>query len=181
MTYIHTYRGNAVNIENPQLEVIDIEDIAHALAFLCRGGGHTKFFFPVARHCVYCAKEAQARGYSNEVVLACLLHDASEAYMVDLPSPIKDNLFPEYRNYEGKVLECVYRKFIGRSLTDEELRLVDDVDHTLLMYDLKYLLNMDVTLPEIHIELKYEFEPFERSYQEYLNLFQELTDSVENV
>ena len=174
MTIINTHSGRQVNIRNPQPETIDIGDIAHALTFLCRGGGHTNFFFPVARHCVYCAREARARGFSKEVVLACLLHDASEAYMVDLPKPIKDGLFPEYRTYENRLLSCIYRKFIGRDLTPDEMAKVEEIDHTLLMYDLKYLLNMDVELPLIHIELEYESEPFGHSKAAYIETFEEL-------
>ena len=141
MTNISTSSGRQVDIENPRPETIVIEDIAHALSFICRGCGNTKIFFPVARHCVYCAQEARARGYSDAVVLACLLHDASEAYMMDLPKPIKDNLLPQYRVYENAMLDCIYRKFLGRTLTDEETAQVEAVDRTLLMYDLKYLLN----------------------------------------
>ena len=173
MAIINTHSRRQVNVADPRPETIDIEDIAHALTFLCRGGGHTEFFFPVARHCVYCAREAAARGLSREVVLACLLHDASEAYMVDMPSPIKDGLFPEYRAYENRLLDCIYNKFIGRSLTEEELALVDEIDHTLLKYDLKYLLNLDVELPKVHIELKYEFEPFGKSKADYMKIFEE--------
>ena len=173
MATINTHSRRQVNVADPRPETIDIEDIAHALTFLCRGGGHTEFFFPVARHCVYCAREAAARGLSREVVLACLLHDASEAYMVDLPSPIKDGLFPEYRSCENRLLDCIYNKFIGRSLTEEELALVDEIDHTLLKYDLKYLLNLDVELPKVHIELKYEFEPFAKSKADYMKIFEE--------
>ena len=176
MTYITTYSGKRVDIENPVPEAFDMVDIAHALSFICRGGGNTQIFFPVARHCVYCALEAKARGYSRDVILACLLHDASEAYMVDVPKPIKDNLIPQYRVYENKVLECIYRKYLGRDLTEEELELVDKVDREILNYDLKYLLNMDVELPEINIELKYEFEPFEVSEKTYLDMFEELCD-----
>lgn len=173
MTLINTHSGKRVDIEHPDPKTIDIEDIAHALSFICRGSGNTNIFFPVARHCYYCAAEAKERGLSAAVVLACLLHDASEAYMMDLPKPIKDNLLPQYRVYENAMLDCIYRKFLGRSLTAEEARLVDDVDHTLLMYDLKYLLNVDVELPELHIELKYKFEPFEQSRENYLSLFYE--------
>lgn len=159
------------DVANPDPELIDINDIAHALSFLCRGGGHCNVFFSVARHCVYCAQEARARGFSDAVVLACLLHDGSEAYMVDLPTPIKDGLFPEYRTYENRLLDCIYEKFIGRRLAEAELKLVDEIDHDLLMYDLKYLLNMDVELPEIHIEINYEFQPFEESEADYLRMF----------
>ena len=175
MTSINTYSGKQVDIENPNVDTIDIEDIAHALSFICRGCGNTRIFFPVARHCVYCAKEAKARGASNVVILACLLHDASEAYMMDIPKPIKDNLLPQYRVYENQMLDCIYKKFLGRALTQAERQQVDDVDHTLLMYDLKFLLGMDVELPELHINLNYEFETFERSEREYLSMFQELS------
>lgn len=174
MAIITTYSGKQINVADPSAESICIGDIAHALSYLCRGGGHTSFFFPVARHCVYCALEARARGFSDEVVLACLLHDATEAYMIDLPKPIKDDLFPEYRIYESVLLDCIYNKFIGRSLTEKEAMQVEEVDRVLLMYDLKNLLNMDVELPEIHIELKYEFESFEKSEAAFLNLFREL-------
>ena len=180
MTNITTYSGKIVDIENPMPESIDIGDIAHALSFLCRGGGNTNIFFPVARHCVYCAMEAEARGYSDEVVFACLLHDASEAYMVDIPKPIKDNLIPQYRVYENKVLDCVYRKYIGRALNDEEKALVDRVDHDLLNYDLMYLLNMEVELPEINIEMKYVFEDFKVSEKAYLEIFEKYTSRMEN-
>lgn len=176
MTLLTTRSGKQVDIENPMPETIDIQDIAHALSFLCRGGGNTNIFFPVARHCVYCAREAQARGLSDDVVLACLLHDASEAYMVDLPKPIKDNLLPQYRVYENKLLACIYQKYLGRPLTLEEARQVDEIDHALLNYDLRYLLNMDVELPEIHIQLEYTFEPFEESKENYIALFLTLMD-----
>lgn len=175
MTTINTVSGKRVDIEAPNPDTIDIHDIAHALSFICRGCGNTRIFFPVARHCVYCAEEAAARGYSDTVVLACLLHDASEAYMMDLPKPIKDNLLPQYRVYENAMLDCIYRKFLGRTLTEEEAELVALVDHDLLMYDLKYLLNVDTELPELHITLKYEFEPFEVSRDAYLHLFNRIS------
>ena len=96
--------------------------------------------------------------------------------MLDLPSPIKDGFFPEYRTYENRLLDCIYEKFIGRSLTADELAKVDEIDHTLLKYDLKYLLNMDVELPQIHIGLNYEFEPFEKSRTDYMEIFMKLTN-----
>lgn len=171
MTIITTHSGQQVDIESPVPDCILIEDIAHALSFLCRGSGQANFFFSVARHCVYCALEAEARGFSREVVLACLLHDASEAYMTDVPKPIKDNLIPQYRQYEDALLDVIYEKFIGRSLTQKELEQVSLIDRVLLQYDLKYLLNMDVALPPIHITLNYEYIPFEEAREDYLTLF----------
>ena len=176
MTIITTHSGQQVDIESPRAETICIEDIAHALSFLCRGSGQANFFFSVARHCIYCAREAKAQGFSREIILACLLHDASEAYMTDVPKPIKDNLIPQYREYENALLDVVYQKFVGRTLTEEELSQVTMIDRLLLQYDLKHLLNMDVDLPEIHIPLNYEYIPFEEAREEYLALFRELTE-----
>ena len=175
MTIITTHSGQQVDIESPQADTLRIEDIAHALSFLCRGSGQANFFFSVARHCVYCAEEACARGFPREVVLACLLHDASEAYMTDVPKPIKDNLIPQYRQYEDALLDQIYAKFIGRPLTSDELAQVALIDHVLLQYDLKYLLNMDVELPPIHIDLKYTYIPFEDARDAYLAVFRQLT------
>ena len=81
MSYITTYTGKHFDPVNPDASLLCIEDIAHALSLLCRGNGHVQTFFSVGQHCIACAKEAQARGLSARLVLACLLHDASECYM----------------------------------------------------------------------------------------------------
>ena len=90
--YITTYTGNHFKPTNPNPELIRIEDIAHALSMLCRGNGHVSSFWSVGEHCICCAKEAAGRGLSKKVVLACLLHDASECYMSDVPRPLKQNM-----------------------------------------------------------------------------------------
>ena len=87
--YITTYTGDHFDPTLPEAEHLHIEDIAHALSLICRGNGHVKTFFSVGSHCINCAKEAAARGYSDRLVLACLLHDASEAYLSDVPRPLR--------------------------------------------------------------------------------------------
>ena len=100
MSYITTYTGKHFDPANPDSELIDICDVAHALSLTCRGNGHVKTFFSVGQHCINCALEAEARGYSRRLVLACLLHDASEAYMSDVPRPFKPFL-PQYQEAEA--------------------------------------------------------------------------------
>lgn len=80
-SYITTYTRKRFDPVHPDPEGIIIEDIAHALSLLCRGNGHVTTFWSVGQHCICCAKEAAGRGLSNRIVLACLLHDASECYM----------------------------------------------------------------------------------------------------
>ena len=171
--YIRTYAGKKFYPMDPQPDSIDIKDIAHALSLVCRGNGHVNRFFSVAQHCINCAMEAEARGCSQRVILACLVHDASEAYMSDVPRPFKQFL-SEYLAHEERLLGVVYGKFLGRTLTEEEQRIIRQIDDDMLFFDLRELLNepQDKPEPEIHIELSYEFIPFEEVEQKYLELYE---------
>ena len=175
MCYITTFTGKHFDPTKPDMDQVDIRDIAHALSLTCRGNGHVKTFFSVAQHCINCALEAEARGYSREVILACLIHDASEAYMSDVPRPFKKSL-PKYRQAEEKLLEMIYGKFLGRGLLEEEAALVKRIDDDMLYYDLKELLN-EVTegeAPEVKITLSYRVIPFEVVETFYLELYHKL-------
>ena len=85
---ITTYTGLHFDPVEPDENLIKIKDIAHALSMICRANGHTKIFYSVAQHSIACAKEASQQGLSKELVLGCLLHDASEAYLSDVTRPI---------------------------------------------------------------------------------------------
>ena len=134
MTIITTHSGQQVDIESPVSDCILIEDIAHALSFLCRGSGQANFFFSVARHCVYCALEAEARGFSREVVLACLLHDASEAYLSDVTRPVKAEM-PRYKEIEAPLQELIWNKWLVEPLDTQELIQVFQIDDAILAYE----------------------------------------------
>ncbi|MBO5303091.1 MAG: hypothetical protein J6A92_03475 [Lachnospiraceae bacterium] len=173
MSYITTYTGKHFDPLQPDIELLDISDIAHALSLTCRGNGHVKTFFSVAQHCINCALEAEARGYSKHVIFGCLLHDASEAYMSDVPRPFKQSL-PEYQQIEEQLLDIIYEKFLGRALNEEEKKLIKKIDDDLLYYDLKELLN-EITegeAPPIQILLNYQFIPFGEVENQYLKLYE---------
>lgn len=106
--YITTYTGKYFNPTQPNPDLISIQDIAHALSLICRGNGHVQTFWSVGQHCICCAKEAAARGLSDRIVLACLLHDASECYMSDVPTPFKKEL-PEYQEQEEHLLRMILK------------------------------------------------------------------------
>lgn len=173
--YITTYLRQHFFPTAPNPDALDIRDIAHALSLLCRGNGHVKTFFSVGQHCLFCAREALARGYGREVALACLLHDASEAYLSDVPRPLKNNL-PGYRQLEDQLLDCIYTKFLGRRLYPEEAALVKEIDDDFLYYDLLYLLEEPslCSAPQIHISFSYEVLPFETVEKDYLSMFLQL-------
>lgn len=172
MTHITTYTGKHFDPTHPDINLIDIKDIAHALSLTCRGNGHVQTFFSVAQHCINCALEAKERHYSSRIILACLIHDASEAYMSDVPRPFKKEL-QDYIEAEEKLLDLIYINFLGSTLSKEEQLLVKQIDDDMLYYDLKYLLNetSDKNEPHIHINLNYEFIPFKQIEETYLDLF----------
>lgn len=173
--YITTFSGLHFFPTAPEKELIRIEDIAHALSLICRGNGHVKSFYSVGQHCIYCAKEAVARGCSKRVALACLLHDASECYMSDVPRPFKKSL-PSYVEQEERLLSVVYERFLGSDVTEEEALIIKSIDDDLLWYDLKYLLNEEMTKeePEMNITISYDVRPFSDVEREYLDIFNEL-------
>ena len=119
---------------HPDVDLIDIEDIAHALSMLCRANGHFLNFYSVGQHSVNCAREAEARGYSRKVQLACLLHDASEAYLSDVTRPVKAEL-PKYLEIEKPLQDCIWNKFLPRSLTSEEYDRVFEIDDDILAHE----------------------------------------------
>lgn len=179
MSCIITYTGYHIDPADPDPDNIFIEDIAHALSLLCRGNGHVHTFWSVGQHCICCAKEAAARGYSERMVLACLLHDASECYMSDVPRPFKDML-PEYRKKEDLLLSKIYKKFLGSDLQAEEADKLKEIDNAMLAYDLAELLMEPYTgeLPRVLVRPDYSMRPFEDVEGEYLEMFGEYREKL---
>lgn len=177
MSYITTYTRKHFDPVHPDPENICIRDIAHALSMLCRGNGHVSSFWSVGEHCICCAKEALGRRYSRRLALACLLHDASECYMSDVPRPLKQDM-ARYREVENRLLQVIYEKFLGSSLTEEEEKLLKEIDDDLLWYDLEILLEEKQSgeAPGLHVKLDYTVRPFKTVEQEYLALFQQLRE-----
>lgn len=176
-SYITTYGGTHFTPTEPKKEDLHITDIAHSLSMLCRGNGHVKTFFSVGQHCIHCAMEAQARGYSKRIILACLLHDASEAYMSDVPRPFKQEL-PDYKKWEDALLDIIYEKYLGTPLSAEEAALVKEVDDDMLYYDLLHLLDepSNRPAPKMKSTFSYDVSPFSEVETRYLALYQELCD-----
>lgn len=87
-TAISTYNGHAFDIFDPSTWVFDLDEIAQAISNTCRFGGHVEFY-SVAEHCIRVAMWLEDRGYPARTQLIGLLHDAIEAYIGDIPRPIK--------------------------------------------------------------------------------------------
>ena len=101
--------GIIFDLLNPQEEDIDINDIAHNLSQICRWNGSTRTFYSVAEHSVkvyelYASRASMGNEFSRKGALACLLHDAEEAYWGDIVQPIKD-IYPKI---EERLLDLRY-------------------------------------------------------------------------
>lgn len=119
---LHTFSGRDVYPLQPTVADIVIEDIAHALSHLCRYGGHVREFYSVAQHSVIVSHLCDP-----EDALAGLLHDASEAYLVDLPMPVKVlPAFESYRAAEANLQACIYQRFNLPPLMPASVRAIDE-------------------------------------------------------
>lgn len=101
---IRTYSGKYMNIFEPTEDMICIVDIAHALSMQTRFGGHLPVFYSVAQHSV------KTSWLSKSDKFAALMHDASEAYLLDLPRPIKIRM-PIYKEIEHNLMLLIAKKF----------------------------------------------------------------------
>lgn len=123
MGNIITYTGKLFNVLQPRPEDVDIQDIAHALSNSCRWGGHCSVFYSVAQHSVLTSLHVPP-----EHALWALLHDAAEAYLVDVPRPIK-RLLPDYQEMEERIMHAVCARF---GLGPVEPLIVKQIDMQLL-------------------------------------------------
>lgn len=110
--WIETASGLNIDPLNPDPEKICLEDIARALSQICRFSGHSKRFYSVAEHSLHVAWWLDASGEHPPVVRAGLMHDAAEAYLGDLSSPLKkDEAFAEFRNAEDALMGVIEERY----------------------------------------------------------------------
>lgn len=137
--WIQTRSGHAFEPLNPDPMKIMIADIAVSLSRACRFTGHTIEHYSVAQHSVFVshlvevlAIEAGIKepGGVRRLARAGLMHDASEAYLVDIPAPIKPHLHG-YAEIEQKVMAAVGQKFCI-PLEDLEHPLIKVADRRML-------------------------------------------------
>lgn len=181
MSAITTFSGEKFNPLNPDVEKIKIGDIAHALSMLCRANGHFKSFYSVAQHSINCANEAKARGYSLRVQLACLLHDASEAYLSDITRPVKEK-FTQYHEFEKKLQNVIMQKWFNIAVSEDEYAQVKLVDDALLHDEFEKFMNEEIFSQEPYLKSQpqYDFEDFLIVEKKFLEMFEFLKAAVNN-
>lgn len=171
--WMQVYSGKQFWPLDPRAEEIEIEDIAHALSMQCRYAGHVKSFYSVAEHSVLISQAVP-----EEFALWGLLHDASEAYLVDIPRPIKPFL-AVYKVWEAQLRRSIATRF---NLSWPEPRAVKEMDTRILWNEQAALMapcEVDWNLwgepiPDIQIK---SLNPAEAE-QMFMARFKELTGKV---
>ncbi len=134
--WIRTYTGRAFWPLDARPEDLDIVDIAHSLSMQCRFTGHVRQFYSVAEHSIRVACLMPPAG-----MLEGLLHDATEAYLVDVPRPVKRlELMDGYRDAERKLHVVIAHRFGIPSVVSAAVKTADDV---LLATEARDLMGVD--------------------------------------
>jgi 5'-deoxynucleotidase YfbR-like HD superfamily hydrolase len=111
--YLQTVSGRWVNPFDPDPEQLDAGDIARALGNQCRFGGHCRPFYSVAQHSVIVSRLVEERGGDAEDAFAALMHDATEAYLGDMPHPLKHRspLGAAFKDAEDRLEHAIRARF----------------------------------------------------------------------
>lgn len=108
MSWIQTYMGHKFDYNDVEHSTIDIKDIAHSLSQICRFSGMSKKFYSVAQHSLRVCESL--KDCNKETQLYALLHDAAEAYISDVPRPLKENL-EKYKEIENNIFFNIIHTF----------------------------------------------------------------------
>lgn len=137
MSTIITHTGKLFNYAAPTVDMVDIHDVAHGLSHVCRFAGHTKEFYSVAQHSVLVTYILDRLLKAPRAVLKYgLLHDASEAWMGDVPTPLKTILGDVYKSLEARVQNLVHAKFdLPAELDEDGTNMVKLADLMALKYE----------------------------------------------
>lgn len=129
---------NYMSLSDPNPAEIWPGDIARALSRLDRFNGLSRRFYSVAEHSVNVANMARRAGEPPAVVAACLMHDAAEAYLGDVVSPLKIML-PDYVELENLMAGAIAARF-GLCVQDDTWARVREYDLIALAHEKAALL-----------------------------------------
>lgn len=134
------WSGAYLDYENIRAKDITLVDIAHGLAHTCRFGGHSRIFYSVAEHAILVSSLLLERHPGAwPLALHALHHDDHEAYVGDLPTPLKNVLGPRYKRLVD-TLDAAICQALGLGLPSLTLEPVKRADAEALRMEAHLLL-----------------------------------------
>ena len=123
--WMQTFSGLAFHPAAPSPAQICLVDIAHGLANTARYSGQTRRRYSVAEHSIHLARWFLRAG-NRELAKIALMHDAAEAYICDVPRPLKVLLAPLYKPIEEAVEAAIAQRFGMATLSHPAVKAADD-------------------------------------------------------
>lgn len=167
--------GRYYDLLSPETSEITIEDIAHALAHICRFTGHTSRFYSVAEHSLWVSRLVHPQHR-----LAALLHDAAEAVLGDVSLPLK-RLLPDYRAIEQRVEAAILGQF-GVTLplhpvikSADTLMLAAEAAHLMPPHDDEW----DILRGVLTVPIDFVERPPEEVAQAFVRRYREVTAQLD--
>lgn len=173
--WIQTYCSRQFWALDPRPEDFDIRDIAHALSMICRFNGHCLRFYSVAEHSILMAIYFIKKGeYAN--ALWALLHDGTEAYLCDVPRPIKPYL-TGYKEVEDSLMAVIAERFgLGGVVMP---KAVKDTDYAILFAEAEQNMGPAPATwnsPVAALDIKLQYWTPEQAERNFLHVFEALTN-----
>ena len=105
--------GRRLDLLDPSPLDVELDDIAHGLAFVARWNGQTAGDWPysVAEHSLLVEELFQPPDADPRWPLAALLHDAPEYVIGDMISPVKAAVGPGYADMDARLTSAIHLRF----------------------------------------------------------------------
>lgn len=177
-----TGTGKLFNLENPTAAMVDIEDIAGALAKTCRWNGNISEFYSVAQHSCLVAWLAPPA-----LSLAALLHDAAETYIGDIIRPVKKLLAQTYYDIEERIVQAVCDRFFLSPIDFEAIAEFDnmalEIEYQAFYHDNKGARQQIRTVSAMHLNSMpaHDYWSPEEGFYAFLNTFKNISREYKQV
>ena len=167
---LQTYSGKMFYPFKPEVSQVDIKDIAHSLSMQCRYNGHLQNFYSVAQH-----STEMSYLLDDKYPLYGLLHDATEAYVADVPSPIKKGLLG-YNELEESIWSVIASRFGLDKKVPPEVKIADVRMLMTEKRDIVTDFGWDWHIEAEPFDMKIEPKPPKQAESEFLERFNELKE-----
>ena len=173
--YIEVYGGGKFDWDDILSNKANINVIAHSLSYQCRYAGHCKEFYSVAEHSILMARAILRDTGNPTLAYEALMHDATEAYVCDIPRPMKA-LLPKYQELEAEVHKVISRDFgvpevMTKVVKEYDSRIVKD-ERAAVMCRSNNVWFID-SLKSLNVEIKFLQPRYAKT--EFLNMYDDLT------